>query len=178
MNTTKKLFSAGILSLFSFSSLAADYPPEGWTADFPAAVQQAKDENKMILIDFTGSDWCGWCVRLDEEVFNTQEFKDFSEENLVRVFIDFPNDIELSEEQKAQNQALAQFFGVRGFPTVWLLSSNLEPLLQTGYQEGGPEPYIESLKNDRPGSENLSEEQINEFRTELKNLISSLQGDK
>jgi len=179
MKVKKKLFFAPIFILASTLSLPASetYPPQGWMTDFPAAVQQAQEEDKMILIDFTGSDWCGWCIRLDEEVFSKEEFQQFAEEYLIRVYVDFPNELELSTEQQAQNQALAEFFGVRGFPTVWLLSSDLKPLLQTGYREGGPQPYIESLQNDRPGSENLSEAQINQFRTELKNLVSSLGSD-
>lgn len=117
-----------------------------WETDFEAAKDRAKAEGKPMLVDFTGSDWCGWCVRLKKEVFDHQEFKDYAAENLVLVELDFPRRKEQSDEEKAQNKALAEKYEVRGFPTILLLSDKGKEVARTGYKEGGPEPYIEHLK--------------------------------
>ena len=127
----------------------AEYPPEGWTADIIEAIEQAEREDKMLLLNFTGSDWCGWCHKLEGEVFGTQEFETWAEDNLVRVFLDFPRGIDLSDETRQQNAVLQQMLGVAGYPTVWLLGSDLTPLLKTGYQDGGPASYIAHLERDQ-----------------------------
>jgi thioredoxin-related protein len=86
----KRIIIAIILVALSVVSLFADYPPEGWTDSITDAIQQAEAEDKMILLDFTGSDWCQWCEKLKEEVWNTRTFENWSEENVVKVFLDFP----------------------------------------------------------------------------------------
>lgn len=117
-----------------------------WETNFKEAVVKAKKENKALLVNFTGSDWCGWCIRLDKEVFSKEEFAKYADKNLVLVKIDFPRKTQLSEELKQQNQALAGKYGVRGLPTILLMDSNEEILLQTGYRRGGPDAYIDHLK--------------------------------
>ena len=117
-----------------------------WETDYDAALAKAKAENKTILLNFTGSDWCGWCVRLKGEVFSQAEFIEYAEANLVLVSLDFPKRKQLSAEEKAQNQALAQKHGIRGFPTILLLNPEEEILLTTGYKAGGPEEYVKHLK--------------------------------
>lgn len=118
----------------------------GWLDDYEKAKEQAKAEGKPILIDFTGSDWCGWCVRLDNEVFSAREFKKYAKENLVLFEADFPKRKKISKKTQEQNQQLAEQFGVRGFPTIVLVDSNGEKIAQTGYREGGAEKYVEHLK--------------------------------
>lgn len=119
---------------------------EGWTADFQAAKEKAAAENKSLLIDFTGSDWCGWCIRLKEEVFSKEAFTKGVEGDFVLVEIDFPQDeTKLSAETKAQNEKLAAEYAVEGFPTIMLTNAAGRPYAQTGYQEGGPEAYLEHL---------------------------------
>lgn len=131
-----------VASLFTTAVIAA----EGWMTDYDAALKKAKAENKTVLLDFSGSDWCGWCVRLDKEVFSKDEFKAYAKDNLVTVLIDFPRKKQLDATLKKQNQELAEKFKIRGFPTVVLLNSEGEKIAQTGYRKGGPEAYVKHLK--------------------------------
>jgi len=120
---------------------------EGWLTDFDKAKEAAKTNNRHILIDFSGSDWCGWCIKLDKEVFSQQAFKTYAEEHLVLMLADFPNDkSKQSAHVQKQNKKLAEEFGVRGFPTVFLLSPEGKVVGRTGYQPGGPEAYVKHIK--------------------------------
>ena len=126
---------------------AGAYASEGWETDFEKAKVKAKAENKHILIDFSGSDWCGWCVKLDKEVFSQTAFKEYAKENLVLVLADFPQDkSKQSDELKKQNDKLKNEFGIRGFPTVFILDPDGKPIDKTGYQAGGPEAYVAYIK--------------------------------
>jgi thioredoxin-related protein len=123
------------------------FAAEGWMTDFEKAKALAKEKDKPILIDFSGSDWCGWCIRLDKEVFSQKAFKDYAKDNLILVLADFPSDkSKQSPELKAQNEKLAKEFGVSGFPTVFLLTPDGKPVAKTGYQDGGPEAYVTHIK--------------------------------
>ncbi|MEE9368618.1 MAG: thioredoxin fold domain-containing protein [Pontiella sp.] len=123
------------------------FAAEGWMTDFEKAKEVAKEKNLPILIDFSGSDWCGWCIKLDKEVFSQQAFKDYAKDNLVMVLADFPSDkSKQSEELQAQNEKLAKEFDVQGFPTVYILNSDGKPIAKTGYEPGGPEAYIANIK--------------------------------
>lgn len=115
-------------------------------SDFGAAQSQAKAEGKPMLLDFTGSDWCGWCIRLDEEVFSQDAFKAYAAANLILVELDFPRKKNQSAELKAQNKALSEKYGVRGFPTIVVLSPAGDLLGTTGYRRGGPEDYVLHLQ--------------------------------
>lgn len=116
-----------------------------WLTDYELAKKQATEENKTILMDFTGSDWCGWCIRLHEEVFSLPEFKDYAKENLVLLELDFPRGKRLPPDLVAQNEKLQEEFQVQGFPTILLLDGEGRPFGRTGYQAGGPTAYIEHL---------------------------------
>lgn len=118
-----------------------------WEENLEKALQQAKQQNKAVLVNFTGSDWCIWCKRLSDEVFSKSEFEDFAKENLILVKLDFPRDIEQSAETKMYNNNLAQRFGIQGFPTILLFNSSGQLVLTTGYQPGGPVNYINHLKS-------------------------------
>ncbi len=118
-----------------------------WETNLETALQKAQKENKTVLVNFTGSDWCIWCQRLNNEVFTQKEFEEFAKENLILVKIDFPKNIEQSMETKMYNNQLAQRFGVEGFPTIFLLNKNGDVILQTGYQPGGPINYVNHLKS-------------------------------
>ncbi|NNJ71089.1 MAG: thioredoxin family protein [Kiritimatiellales bacterium] len=123
------------------------FAAEGWETDFDKAKAKAKAENKHILIDFSGSDWCGWCIKLDKEVFQKQDFKDYAKEKLVLMLADFPRD--KSGQSKAlqkQNESLSKEFNVRGFPTVFILGPDGKTVGKTGYQAGGPKAYVEHIK--------------------------------
>jgi len=123
------------------------FASEGWETNFEKASARAKSEGKYMLLDFSGSDWCGWCIKLDKEVFSKPAFKAYAKENLVLVLLDFPrNKSGQSKELQAQNKMLAEKFGIRGFPTVIILDPSGKPVEKTGYRPGGPEAYVEYLK--------------------------------
>lgn len=140
INMIKKTLVIGASLMMSVSAIAA----EGWMTDFEAAKKKAKVENKALLVDFTGSDWCHWCIKLDEEVFQKPEFK--GSDKFVLVALDYPRDkSKQSAELIAQNKALQEQFGVRGYPSIYLMDADARPFAKTGYQEGGPENYNKHL---------------------------------
>jgi thioredoxin-related protein len=114
-----------------------------WLTDLDEAKKVAAKENKKILVDFTGSDWCGYCIMLHKEVFATEPFEKFAKD-YVLVELDFPKKKEQPAAEKAKNQAASKKFGVNGFPTVILLSASGKELnRQSGYGPGtGPEAYL------------------------------------
>ncbi len=119
---------------------------DGWLDDLEKAKAQAKAENKKILLDFTGSDWCGWCKKLDAEVFSQQAFKDYAAKHLVLVEVDFPKGFKLPEATAKQNADLAKKFGIRGYPTIVITSASGTKKGELGYVEGGPEAFLKELK--------------------------------
>jgi thioredoxin-related protein len=117
-----------------------------WGTDLPAALNQARSENKMVLLDFTGSDWCGWCIKFDHDVLFTDKFAGYAKSKLVLVRLDFPRHKEQDAALKQANEQLSQRFGVDGFPTFVLLNSAGKELWrQVGYAEGGPDAFIAEL---------------------------------
>jgi len=117
-----------------------------WHTSLPAAQATAKEGSKMVLLDFTGSDWCGWCKVLKKEVFQTPEFLDYAKKNLVLVEVDFPQRKKQSAELKKANEELQERFKVRYYPTIILLNSAGKVLGELGYQEGGAKPFIAELE--------------------------------
>ena len=117
-----------------------------WLTDLDEAKQVAQAEGKSIFVDFTGSDWCVWCIRLDREVLATEEFA-AAADKWVFVKLDFPNDrSNQPAEERARNEELSKEYSVSGFPTVLLLDDQGRPFASTGYREGGPEPYLQHLE--------------------------------
>jgi len=120
-----------------------------WLTDMTKALEQAKTEQKTVLIDFTGSDWCGFCIKLDKEVFETTEFGDYAKKNLVLVKADFPRRNALSAELKAANEALKAKYATpfKGYPTIVLVDANGKKLGETvGYRPGsGSKDYLAKL---------------------------------
>ena len=119
----------------------------GWTTDYAAAMARAKEENRHVFLFFTGSDWCGWCMRLQKEILTTPEFARFASEKLVLVELDFPRSKPQAAAVKAQNQQLARKFEIRGYPSVIVLDGSGRKVGQLGYQEGGPGPFIQKLNS-------------------------------
>ncbi len=118
-----------------------------WIEDYDLALEIAKAENKVVLINFTGSDWCKWCIKLVDEVFSKEEFANYATDNLVMLKIDFPTTFQqLPQEEQMKRQQLQQKYGVKGYPTILLTNSNGQVIGQTGYQQGGPEKYVEHLQ--------------------------------
>ena len=117
-----------------------------WLTNFEKALKIAKEKQKPLLVDFTGSDWCGRCILLDKEVFSKDEFKSFAKENLVLVEIDFPRKNNQDSFLKKQNNRLKRKYEIRGFPTIVLLDFNGNLIDKTGYVKGGAESYVSHLK--------------------------------
>jgi thiol:disulfide interchange protein len=147
MKAIPRLFAATIAALvIATAARAAD-----WTEDYSAGLAQAKKEHKLLVLDFTGSDWCVWCKRTDQEVFSTQKFKDFADQNLVLVRVDFPRAVAQSDAVKAQNAKLQDKYQVEGYPTLIVLDPSEKVLVkQVGYREGGPDAFIAQLP--KPGN--------------------------
>ena len=121
---------------------------DAWTQDYDAAIKKAIAENKDLLINFTGSDWCPWCVRLEDEVFGKEEFKKAAGKLFVLVTLDFPQNpvkAKVTEAMQARNQKLQTRYGVQGYPTILLTDGRGRPYAQTAYKEGGPDKYLEHL---------------------------------
>ena len=114
-----------------------------WQTNYKAALKEAAASHKPILADFTGSDWCGWCIKLDKDTFSKPEFAKFASEKLVLLEVDFPQGKEQSAAVKKQNEELQQKFGVEGYPTLVLIDKNGKEIARNvGYLEGGPEGMI------------------------------------
>jgi thioredoxin-related protein len=117
-----------------------------WLTDVPKAEQQAKAGNKLVLLDFTGSDWCGWCMKLDKDTFEQTEFEDYAAKNLVLVQLDYPQHKEQSDDLKSANAALAKKYEIDGYPTLIALKPDgTVAWKQVGYLEGGPKALIAQL---------------------------------
>jgi protein disulfide-isomerase len=149
---------AGLLAMScSKSSTAQDMDKgseaakSGWLTSFDQAQKEAKANQKLLLMDFTGSDWCGWCIMLDKEIFSKTEFKEYASKNLILLELDFPRRKQLSAETKAQNERLAMQYRIQGFPTVVILDSNGKPVGSLGYTRGGPQAFIAELEKLRKG---------------------------
>ena len=123
----------------------------GWLTSLDEAQQEAKAKKKLLLLDFTGSDWCGWCIMLDKEVFSKPEFKEYASKNLVLLELDFPRRKQMPPETAAQNEKLLMKYGIQGFPTVVVFDSSGKPLGALGYQAGGPQAFIAVLEKLRKG---------------------------
>jgi protein disulfide-isomerase len=146
---TTILLAAGSLTLTAAASAkrAHDQPTtDHWLTDYDTALAQAKQTGKRILINFTGSDWCGWCQILHEEVFSQPAFKTYADQNLILLTVDFPDRKPQSAAEKKANQALAQQYNIEGFPTIIILDSTGHKIGELGYQPGGPKPFLTALK--------------------------------
>ncbi|MEN3370140.1 MAG: hypothetical protein V7609_2283 [Verrucomicrobiota bacterium] len=123
-----------------------------WETDFKKAQQQAKAGHKLLFINFTGSDWCGFCIKLDKDILSKPQFKDFATKNLVLMEIDFPRRKEQSSAVKEQNEKLAQQYEVQGFPTLVVLNGDgREVWRYDGYFPGGADAFIAQLERLRKG---------------------------
>lgn len=140
-----------LLTFLMLSSVSLQAQEElTWHTDLTKATDISIKENKPLFLFFTGSDWCGWCIRLQNEVFKTPEFITWAKKNVVLVELDFPKRKEQADAIKMQNAQLQQQLQVRGYPTVWFVSAaktadakvNLNALGSTGYVAGGPQVWI------------------------------------
>src|SRR5437867_535194 len=124
------------LALFVLIATCAGVFAADWQSDYANALQTAKSQNKRVLLDFTGSDWCGPCIELRKQVFSRPDFRAYADKNLVLVEIDYPQRKKQSPELKKQNDKLSKQYGidVKGYPTVVLLDSAGKVIREfTGY---------------------------------------------
>jgi thioredoxin-related protein len=122
-----------------------------WLIYSQQALDKAGYEGKLVLMDFTGSDWCGWCMKLEAETFSQPEFISYAANNLVLVQVDLPHKTPQSEELKTLNHGLEKKFNVHGYPTLVLLKPDgTEVWRQVGYLAGGPKAMIAKIQEVRP----------------------------
>jgi thioredoxin-related protein len=140
MKTLAFLFT---LAFATSRLVAAD---EAWLTDLPKAMAQAKSEKKMVLLDFTGSDWCPPCKNLHKTVLTSGEFSKFAKENLVLVEVDFPKSKPQTPELKAANQELSKKYAIRGYPTIIVLDADGKELFKkVGYGGTPAGEYVAEL---------------------------------
>ena len=131
-----------LLTCFAVLQLKA---AEVWTTDVPKAQAEARADKKLVMLDFTGSDWCGWCIKLHKEVFDTPEFAEYAKKNLVLVEVDFPHKKQPTALKKT-NAALQAKYQVEGYPTIIVLNGDGKKVGQLGYMKGGPKAFIAELE--------------------------------
>lgn len=136
-----------MISLLLAASLVTSSTPAGFIDDYDLALERAKAENKYIIADFSGSDWCFWCQRLDKEVFAQEEFVSVATNKYVLLMVDSPrNKAALSEKAKAQNPQLRRRYKISQFPTVLILDGEGKIMGETGFLGGGPKNYLRHLE--------------------------------
>ncbi|HTL79058.1 MAG TPA: thioredoxin family protein [Candidatus Babeliales bacterium] len=141
----RRLFLLSVAVFLVFSGFAR--AESDWLRDFSKAQEEAKANHKLVFLNFTGSDWCGWCIKLDKDIFSQTEFKNFAHDNLVLVELDFPRKKSQPAEERKQNLQLAQQYEVLGFPTIVVLNSTGQKVWQfDGYFSGGTEAFIAQLQ--------------------------------
>jgi protein disulfide-isomerase len=146
LKTVSSIFVLFIL-LFTACNNGQTSDSLNWQSNLEEAVAQAKKENKAVLVNFTGSDWCKWCMKLSDEVFSQDEFETYAEQNLVLVKLDFPRNIRQSNETKMYNNTLAQRYGIQGFPTILVFNNQGKLVAKTGYQPGGASNYVSHIQS-------------------------------
>lgn len=151
--------SASRLARIAVAAMCVSVPAraagDAWMTDFDAAKEAAAKTDRHLLVDFSGSDWCGWCIRLDDEVFAKPEFAAGATNDFVLCVLDFPqkpeNRAKIPEAAQKRNQELMKQHGVQGFPTVLLFDAKGALYSRTGYREGGPAPYLAHLADLKKG---------------------------
>lgn len=141
-----------LLTLFvTISVLSLQAQEAEWHTDLNKAMSLSDKSKKPLFLFFTGSDWCGWCMKLQKEVFKTPEFAKWAKENVILVELDFPRKSTQTDEMKMQNAQLNNFFKVRGYPTVWITDVSkakdgkvqFAPRGSSGYVAGGPSAWLD-----------------------------------
>lgn len=145
----KKIY---LIAVFFIGIVSAQAQKEElkWHTDVKEAMAIGTKENKPLMLFFTGSDWCGWCIRLQKEVFLTPEFTKWAKEKVILVELDFPRSVPQSDELRMQNKGMEQAFQVPGYPTVWFANAQVKDgkpafggLGKTGYVPGGSVAWLE-----------------------------------
>ncbi|MFN4173818.1 MAG: thioredoxin family protein, partial [Parachlamydiaceae bacterium] len=116
-----------------------------WQTNYQSALSQAKSSGKPIVLFFTGSDWCGWCKKLEQEALNTPEFKQLAGDKFIFVLLDFPMNKPSDPTLVEQNKQLQQRYNIKGYPTLIILDKDGQQIGSTGYRAGGARAYAEHL---------------------------------
>lgn len=135
----------GVLLFLCALCATALYAEDTWQTNYEVATKMAKEQNKPLLILFTGSDWCSWCQRLEKEVLQSEPFEDKITKSFVCLKIDFPIKRQQASDQFKQNQDLKAKYMVQGFPTIILLTPKLDFIGTVGYETVGGGAYAEKL---------------------------------
>lgn len=142
-----------ILFLLLVTTLHVSAQELTWHTDINKAIEISKKDKKPIILFFTGSDWCGWCIKLQKEVFFTEPFQKWAKQHVILVELDYPRKKQLEPALQQQNAQLQQMFQVKGYPTAFIVipenvegKVNLKQLAKSGYVAGGPEKWIESVQ--------------------------------
>ena len=143
--------TTGIIAAWFATIAIACAATEGWTSDWQGAKDRSKAEGKPILLYMTGSDWCGWCKKLEKEVISQPAFMDFAKRHFVLMEADYPRKKEQPPELKKQNAALGKTYLAGGYPTMWVLDAAGNKLSKDlGELKGGVDGYITTLKEFLP----------------------------
>jgi thioredoxin-related protein len=136
-----------ILAFAPVFSLRAAADANLWQTNYKQALAQAAKENKQVLLDFTGSDWCPYCIQMDREVLSKSQFENFASKNLVLVKLDYPRRKKLPPSEMQQNDQLQQQYSIEGYPTYVLLDSRGKEVKRViGYVDGGPSAFIKWIE--------------------------------
>ena len=145
-------FIPALAIVFGLAGTSFSAAKSGWLTDYKQAQQEAKASNKLLLLDFTGSDWCGWCIKMDREVFSNPKFKEYASKNLVLLELDFPRRKPQSESERKQNEQLAGQYRIEAFPTLVVLNGDGKKLWENpGFFPDGVEAFIAELEKLRKG---------------------------
>ena len=175
----RKLFS---MLLFMFTAISFSIHAEApsqitWTTNFQEGANLAKSTSKPMLVLFTGSDWCSWCIKLENEILNRPEFAEMVRNKFIFVKLDFPLNTKVPQDIAEKNKKLQVTYNVTGFPTVLILDPNQRVISSLGYKAGGPRAYAQHLLK-IVEDQNLQLEQLQKTSfhsltgTELKELYS------
>ena len=147
----KNLLFSVLLGLALLSPVCAR-GESAWITDYKRAQAEAKANHKLVLLDFTGSDWCGFCIQLDRAILSKPEFKDYASKNLVLVEIDFPRSKPQTVETRKQNAQLAERYQIEGFPTLVVLNGDGKTVWRyEGLYAGDVAAFLAELDKVRKG---------------------------
>lgn len=168
---------AALAFVAAFAVFAIDkakaYPPEGFTTDYAAALERAKESGKQVFILFTGSDWCPYCIKLEKEVVSKSEFREWAKDRFELVFCDFPmkdGGKNVTAEQKAANMELSKSFGIQGYPTIIIAGADGKATgAVLGYQKGGVKKWMEYAQREIETAP-LAKKHLGAFESEIEAL--------
>lgn len=145
MNTMRQLTALLVLLAGTGVTALGGSNPVPWLINDREAFEAARVTHRPVLMFFTGSDWCVWSEKMEEEVFSTMEFAQFADRNLVLLKLEFPRSYDLPQAQIKQNRNLQRQYGISGYPTVVVTDDNGEVLGRLTYRQGGPQKFLGEL---------------------------------